>query len=458
MDETVGKSGRTSQGATESRLTTSKAVENFQAPEGKTKARMVVSNGKLGGLALEARPDREAKRWIYRYRQGEKVVEYQLGSFPQMKLGEARQAHRDAFELVRQGIDPRKQRKAIKAANQAAWTMGEAFDRWIDFYASAPARGGQPPTERTVLKQKGRWRLHLEKRVGGAYVRDMNRRLLIEVLEEIAGSAREEARQCLTLLRQLLDYCEDREQISDNPAAGLKPAKVKARPGKPRERHLKLPELVELWEVIGESRNAEGLASTAMLSVTVTNAIRLLILTGARRAEVAAMRWDEVIKDTWHIHASRTKSAREHKVHLSNQALAILEEQKKLSTGDFVFASSRGTGKPIHYDSITTAVARLQGRARKVPDTAAPLSHLEHFTVHDLRRSVATLWTETFLADPLLVDAMLAHVPPRLVGTYNKGKRYKMQVDVWKRWGEMIAGFGEVGAASNVVELSRHRT
>ncbi|WP_280569711.1 site-specific integrase [Chromohalobacter sp. 296-RDG] len=424
--------------ASENYLTTSKAVENFRVREGKTKARAVVSNGKLGGLALEARPDREAKRWIYRYRQGDKVAEYQLGSYPQMKLGEARQAHREAFELVKQGIDPRKHRKAIKAANQAAWTMGEAFEKWIDFYATAPVRGGTPPTERTVLKQKGRWRLHLAKRLGGAYVRDISRRQLIEVLEKIASTAREEARQCLTLLRQLLDYCEDREQINDNPAAGLKPAKVKARPGKPRDRHLKLPEMMELWEALDDCRNAEGVASTAMLSASVANAVRLLILTGARRAEVSSMRWAEVKKDTWHIHASRTKSAREHKVHLSKQALAILDEQRKSSGGEFVFESSRDAGKPIHYDTITTAIARLQGRSRKQHDTDAVLYHLEHFTVHDLRRSVATLWTETFMADPLLVDAMLAHVPPKLVGTYNKGKRYRMQVDIWEQWGAAI--------------------
>lgn len=440
----------------ENRLTSSKAVENFKTSEGKTKTRAVVSNSKLGGLALEARSDREAKRWIYRYRQGDKVVEYQLGSYPQMGLGEARQAHRKAFELVRQGIDPRKHRKAIKTANQAAWTMGEAFEKWIDFYATAPARGGTPPTERTVLKQRGRWRLHLKKPLGGAYVRDISRRRLIEVLEETASAAREEARQCLTLLRQLLDYCEDREQIDDNPAAGLKPAKVKARPGKPRERHLKLPELMELWEALGESRNAEGLASTAMLSISVANALRLLILTGARRAEVASMRWAEVKRDTWHIHASRTKSAREHKVHLSDQALAILDKQRKLSGGVYVFESSRDVAKPIHYDTITTAIARLQGRASKEHIIGAPLYHLEHFTVHDLRRSVATLWTEGFMADPLLVDAMLAHVPPKLVGTYNKGKRYKMQVDVWERWGMTVADFNENGSASNVVTSQRN--
>lgn len=125
-------------------------------------------------------------------------------------------------------------------------------------------------------------------------------------------------------------------------------------------------------------------------------------------------------------------------MHLSKQALAILDEQRRLSGGESVFESSRDVGKPIHYDTITTAIARLQGRARKHHDTDATLYHLEHFTVHDLRRSVATLWTEIFMADPLLVDAMLAHVPPRLMGTYNKGKRYKMQVDVWERWGAAI--------------------
>nr|WP_298522070.1 site-specific integrase [uncultured Halomonas sp.] len=434
-------------------VTTSKTVENFEAPASRTKARLAISNGGWGGLALEARHDRSSKRWLYRYRLGEKVVEQLLGSYPKMNLGEARKAHRAATELVKQGIDPRKHLKAEKARNQAAWTMSEAFEKWIDFYATAPARGGTPPIERTVFKQKGRWRLHLEKHLGGAYVRDMTRRQLIEVLEGIASKAREEARQCLTLLRQLLDYCEDREQIDDNPAAGLKPAKIKARPGKPRERHLKLPELRELWETLDESRSAEGQASTAMLSIPVANAIRLLILTGARRAEVSSMRWAEIKKDTWHIHASRTKSSREHKVHLSEQAVEILGEQRGLSGEKYVFGSSRDIDKPIHYDTITTAIARLQGRSRKEHDSKALLYHLEHFTVHDLRRSVATLWTETLMADPLLVDAMLAHVPPKLIGTYNKGKRYKMQVDVWERWGKMVADLNCQDLGENVIVL-----
>lgn len=436
-------------------ITTPTEVAAFALPEGKRKSRRPVKSKHGAGLALEVRAGRETKLWTYRFYVAGRQSEIMLGTFPAMSLKKAREEHGTAVELVKKGIDPRKHRAAEVAKNQAAWTMNEAFERWIEHYAASPAKGGTPPTQRTVDKQRNRWRLHLSRPLGGAYVRDMSRRHLIEVLEGIAGKAREEARQCLTLLRHLLDFAEDREQIDDNPAAGLKPSKVKARPGKPRERHLKLPELRELWQAMDAQRDgAEGLAATATLSLPVTNAIKLLILTGARRAEVAAMRWSEVKRDTWAIPAERTKQRREHKVHLSPLAREILAEQRKLCAGEeYVFESQRDPAKPLHYDSITQAVARLQGRARKVHNEDAPLYHLEHFTVHDLRRTVATLWTETFLADPLLVDAMLAHVPPRLVGTYNKGKRYQMQVEVWSRWSDTVADMVAAEPGSNVVAI-----
>ncbi|MBB3190939.1 integrase [Halomonas cerina] len=403
-------------------------------------------------MALEARADRETKSWLYRFNIGGKQYEMTLGASPAMGLRAARDAHGEAAKLVVKGIDPRKHRKAEKARNMSAWTMNEAFERWIDFYANSPGRRGSVPTPRTVMKQRGRWRVHLQEALGGAYVRDISRRDLIDVLERTAFSAREEARQCLTLLRYLFDYCESREQIDENPAAGLEPAKVRARPSRPRDRHLKLTELQELWLATGQERvRGESSGPTVTLTRPVANAIRMLILTGARRAEVAGMRWSEVVKDSWTIPTGRMKGGQAHRVHLSLQALEVLNEQRKLSTSEFVFESNREVSRPIHPDSITTAVVRLQGRERKEPDLDAPLYHLEHFTTHDLRRSVATLWTENFLADPMLVDAMLAHMPPKLVGTYNKGKRYKMQVEVWDRWGEVVGcHLEETGGANSV--------
>jgi len=435
-------------------LSTEKQVIAFKPADGKAKVREGVTNRGVGGLALEARSDREAKAWLYRYRINGKQCELQLGTYPAMKLTEARQAHREAVKVVEQGLDPRKQRASEKASNLAAWTMQDAFNRWIEHYQQQPGRNKQPPTAKTVAQQRGRWRRHLAPRLADFYVRDVSRRLLIDVLEQASKNAKVEARHSLNLLRQLLRYCQKREQIDVNPTDGLTPADIAASASAPRQRHLPLPELRQLWQAIDDTRaDSEGKAITAVLSVPVANALKLLILTGCRRGEVAFMRWEEVNKAEWTIPAERTKSRRQHKVHLCPLALELLAEQRQLAAGDFVFTSTQGTGKPLHPDSLSTTVARLQGRARKEHDETAPLYHLEHFTTHDLRRSFATQATETLMADPLLVEMMLAHAPPKLMGTYNRAARWKSQVDVWQRWGETVASMVARDPGSNVVAL-----
>ncbi|BBI60892.1 hypothetical protein HSBAA_21980 [Vreelandella sulfidaeris] len=136
-------------------ISTEKQVIAFKPCENKTKVREGVTNRGVGGLALEARSDRDAKRWLYRYRINGKQHELQLGSYPAMKLREARQAHREAVKLVELGLDPRKQRAYEKANNLAAWTMQEAFDRWVEHYQQTPGRNKQPPTPKTVTQQHG---------------------------------------------------------------------------------------------------------------------------------------------------------------------------------------------------------------------------------------------------------------------------------------------------------------
>lgn len=434
-------------------ITTPNEVAAFTLPEGRTKARRPVKSKHGSGLALEVRADRETKAWLYRFRVGGRQHEMQLGAYPAESLKQARELHAAAVALVRRGIDPRKHRAAEKASNAARWTMGDAFAAWIEHYATAPGRSGEPPTARTVAKQRGRWNRHLAPRLARYYVGDVSRREIIAVLNDVAAEAREEARQCLTLLRGLLGFCEDQEQIDTNPAAGIRPDRIRATPRPSRERHLNVSELRALWQALEESREAEGLAVTARLDLPVVAAIKLLVLTGARRGELAGMRWAEIDGSTWTIPAERAKSRRSHSVFLSKQALNILEEQKAMTSGEFVFESLRNNGKPIHRDSITTAVARLQGRSRKEHDTDAPLNNLTHFTVHDLRRSCATQWTELCGADHFLVEAMLSHAPPKLIGTYNKAKRWKMQVEIWRKWSELVAELIANDPGDNVIPL-----
>ena len=420
------------------------------------KSRRRVDNQGAVGLWIERRSDRQVSTWVYRFRLAGRQCELRLGSYPSMSLKSARAAHKNAVSLVDQGIDPRKHRSAERARNLAAWTMHDAFERWIEKYAIANTKRGTAPSSRTVAQQKSRWKLHLAPRLGGLYVRDVTRQLLIDVLSGVSPKAKEEARKCLGLISMLMEYCEDQEQIAQNPAAGIKPAKIQARPNRPRERHLNLEELQELWGELDNSQcGKEGIASTAVLTLTMANAIKLLILTGMRREEVAAMTWREVRGHEWCIGSERTKSLKGHRVYLSSQARRTLDEQLKHTenlNSPYVFPSRDCGSKHLHPDSITTAVARLQGRAKKKHNHLAPLYSLKHFTAHDLRRSAATLWTERLTADPLLVEKMLSHSLPTLIETYNRSERWPEMIHVWKRWGELFESneAGEV-QSNNVV-------
>jgi len=105
--------------------------------------------------------------------------------------------------------------------------------------------------------------------------------------------------------------------------------------------------------------------------------IRLLILTGARRSEVAEMRWSEIdlASKTWTLPASRAENGRQHSVPLSAQALEVLASFKSAETAGLVF-------QPIGFSQSKAKLdAELnRSNAEKLPS----------WTLHDLRRTAAS--------------------------------------------------------------------
>ena len=81
---------------------------------------------------------------------------------------------------------------------------------------------------------------------------------------------------------------------------------------------------------------------------TAARALEFAILTASRSGEALAARWDEIDLDgkVWTVPAERTKAAREHRVPLSDRAIAILTELEKGRTGEHVFPGQR-SGRPL---------------------------------------------------------------------------------------------------------------
>lgn len=384
-----------------------------------------------GGLFLRVRSS-GAKSWLFSFSlpNDSKLIRMTLGSVKNVSLKEARSMLPDLHKLVSQGIDPRNARAAIQAENTSAVTMQKLFDDWIEFVKLA---GKITPA--WIKSHENRWRLHLKKNLGNILAKDITRAHLAAALDRMTRKGiKEETRKALTTLNLMLDYGLTRHSIEANPAHMLKPKDFVASAKHSRDRALSLPELRTLWCAIDQATETrKGIAKTSTLSIITATAIKILILTGARRGEVAGMRWDELNLEagTWTLPSNRTKNRKQHVIYLGKLALVLIETMKLLS-GDtpFVFDTGRNTGH-IHTDSLTTAINRLK--------KSAPLNELKPFTIHDLRRSAATAWGEHLKVKPHVIEHMLNHQPlNKLIAIYQCATYADEQQAAWLAWGNLV--------------------
>ncbi|MCS5708636.1 tyrosine-type recombinase/integrase [Candidatus Berkiella cookevillensis] len=391
------------------------------------------------GLFLRIRPT-GAKSWLYCFRLtgSRKLQQMTIGALNDVSLKEARSMLSVLRKQVSEGIDPRQARAAIKVQNAQAITMQVLFDKWIEHIKIAAQI-----TPKWIKQHEDRWRLHLKNTLGAILAKNIHRAHLAQALDAmVRRGTREETRKALTTLNMMLDYGLARHYIDENPARILKPKDFSATAGRPRDRVLSLQELNLLWQVLDQGTIIQnGLAVQNTMSIMSSTAIKILILTGARRGEVAGMRWDELDLNSgiWILPWERTKNRRAHTVYLSDLAISLLKKIKQISgESQFVFDTGRQSQDcHIHEDSLTSTIAKLRGT--KGTKKVAPLADLKPFTVHDLRRSAATGWGEYLKTAPHVIEKMLNHQPlNKLVATYQHAVYAQEQKEAWLKWGSFI--------------------
>jgi integrase len=166
--------------------------------------------------------------------------------------------------------------------------------------------------------------------------------------------------------------------------------------------------------------------------------VKLLILTGMRRDEVGGLRWDEISPTLPLITLPppRTKNGREHLVPLSKPALAIVRALPRRPMADgtpqeHVFGNGDG------YQNWSRAKADLDARI------VAAGHELEHWTLHDFRRSLSTALHERFGILPHVVETILGHAGGHksgIAGTYNLASYVPERRRALELWGAHIMG------------------
>jgi integrase len=179
--------------------------------------------------------------------------------------------------------------------------------------------------------------------------------------------------------------------------------------------------------------------------------VGLLVLTGQRRDEVGGMRWSEVDLDRrlWTIPAARTKNGREHIVPLTASAQALLPDRRE--GRDFIFGSGPRTAGSPHqgFSGWSKAKAQLNTRVEASGSAVAP------WTLHDLRRTVATLMADRLGVLPHIIEAVLNHVSGHragVAGIYNRASYSAEMSRALALWAAHILSLIE-GREPNVIPL-----
>jgi integrase len=230
--------------------------------------------------------------------------------------------------------------------------------------------------------------------------------------------------------------------IERSPCDGVTPPS----PENKRERVLADIEIKRVWE------------SAEALGQPFGPIVKLLLLTGARRDEVAGMRWSEVNLEarTWTIASERSKNDRTHVIPLSDTAMVILESLPRIGRVDFVFSTTGHTAvsgfsrMKATIDGLISERLSEEAEARgDVPDA------MTDWILHDLRRTLATNLQKLGVRLEV-TEAVLNHVSGSRAGVVGVYQRHdwatekRQALDAWARRLETIISGAQ---ATNVVEL-----
>lgn len=416
----------------------------------------------LPGFGLKVSPG-GSKTYVYQYRiakpgAAERTAprRYTIGRHGKLTPDQARARARELSRLVELHVDPRQrdldeiaaQEDAARLAEEKARLEGNlSFETmaalWLHQYEhDKDRRPSSVRLAKTIVNK------HLAPQLAGKPMPHIGRAELQSILDAIPARRRGMRRAVFAYASVLFGWATKRGDIAGNPLADMaKPAAPKA-----RDRVLTDGELAAVWQ------------ASFSLSVPFGPFFRLLMLTGQRRSEVAAMSWPELdLKDrTWTIPADRAKNGIAHIVPLSDAAVAELD------------ALARTIGRTASNDECTRIAWPRQGlvltttgrtpisgmtKAKAALDAAVARSRggaaLDHWRVHDLRRTMATGFQRLGIRFEV-TEATLNHVSGAKSGVAGVYQRHdwkeekRAALDAWARHIDVSTNGNE---PNNVVKL-----
>lgn len=369
--------------------------------------------GGVSGLQLQI-ASTGARSWVLRTMVGGKRRDMGLGGYPAVTLASARERARKARDEIRAGIDPIEAGKAARSALAASTAAQKTFRECALAFIEAKA------PEFKNGKHLAQWSATLETyafpAMGKILVRDVSLPHILDVLTPIWTTKTETATRVRGRVEAVIDWATARGYRSgDNPARWRghldkllpKPRKVK------RVKHHPALKAGEIGPFMKQLRKMEG---------TGARALEFAALTAARSGEVRGATWSEIANASkiWTIPAERMKAGKEHRVPLSEQAMALLASLPRSSDTDLIFPAVRGG----QLSDMTLSAVMRRMKLAAVP--------------HGLRSTFRDWAGEHTNYPREVAEAALAHVVGGVEGAYARGDLFEKRRLLMQDWAAFL--------------------
>ncbi|CAM3981022.1 Putative prophage CPS-53 integrase [Vibrio aerogenes CECT 7868] len=371
------------------------------------------------GSGLSARISKNgAIGWIYRYRLGGRETNPKLlglGSYPETSLKQAREKRDRCREWLDNGKDPGVEMNLLRASRQYPVTVKEALDYWLKHYAKE--------NRKNYKRHQAQFERHIYPTLGRYPLADVSTSLWCSCFDKVrrgsgkrkaapvaAGYIFQNCKQALIFCRKrgfALSHALDDLIISD---VGKKQAK--------RDRVLSDEELTQLLELIQGDK----------VLPYYQRLILLLVIFGARTQEVRLSTWDEwdFHQQLWTVPKANSKNS-EMIIRPIPDAIIpwLLELKFETQKTGFVLGGEKSPESVSQYCRILWK----------------KLDHQESWSIHDLRRTIATKLNDLGVA-PHVVDHLLGHTVAGVSGIYNRSQYLSEKSEALRIWVDYL-GFGE---------------
>jgi integrase len=303
-----------------------------------------------------------------------------IGAYPTWSVAAARKEARALRVRIDRGEDPLaeriERRQAPFVRDLAQLAVEEHFSTKRLAYRQDVYGGSVDEKSPTIVG--GQLKLWILPELGSLKVADVRPGDIQAFHRKVSKTSPIRANRCHATLSKMFSLAIGWGYRTTNPCRNALELNAETK----RKTYLKPEETARLSQALAAHPNQDA-----------ADAVRLLLLTGARKMEVLASRWDQFHDGLWVKPASTTKTATEHEIPLSGPALQLLARRREAAKTEFVFP---GRGRP-HLTEIKSSWAII-----------CKAAGIDGVRLHDLRHTSASILVSGGATLPL-IGALLGH-------------------------------------------------